>query len=75
MRIQSAKINGFGLGEGGDFHYKYVCGALNGHFCQTSLSTSPFFSVVFVRCHFVSVLVPWFGGSFAVFYFVCLEKL
>jgi hypothetical protein len=27
---------------------------------------SPFFSVVFVRCHFVSVLVRWLGGSFAV---------
>jgi hypothetical protein len=26
---------------------------------------SPFFSVVFVRCHFVSDLVRWLGGSFA----------
>jgi hypothetical protein len=26
---------------------------------------SPFFSVVFVRCHLVSVLVRWLGGSFA----------
>jgi len=32
-----------------------------------SIMPSPFFSVVFVRCHFVSVLVCWLGGSFAVF--------
>jgi hypothetical protein len=25
----------------------------------------PFFSAVFVCCHFVSVLVRWLGGSFA----------
>gem|GEM_PF-3743862 len=31
---------------------------------------SPFFSVVFVRCHFVSVLVCWLGGSFAKLWFV-----
>ena len=39
--------------------------ALNPPFCQTAVSTSPFFSVVFIRCHFVSVLVRWLGGSFA----------
>jgi hypothetical protein len=27
--------NVFGLGEGGDFHHKCVCGAMNRHFCQT----------------------------------------
>ena len=48
-------------------NYKCVCGALNRHFCQTRVSTSPFFSVVFVRCHFVSVLVRWLGGSFGFF--------
>jgi len=31
----------------------------------------PFFSVVFVRCHFVSVLLRWLGGSFAFFYWLC----
>jgi hypothetical protein len=30
--------NGFGLGEGGDFHHKCVCGELNRHFCQTRVS-------------------------------------
>jgi hypothetical protein len=35
------------------------------------LATSPFFSVVVVRCHFVSVLVRWLGGSFAVFVWLC----
>jgi hypothetical protein len=30
--------NGFGLGEGGDFHHKCVCGALNRHFCQLKIS-------------------------------------
>ena len=48
-------------------NYKCVCGALNRHFCQTRVSTSPFFSVVFVCGHFGSVLVRWLGGSFAVF--------
>ena len=46
-------------------NHKCVCGALNRHFCQTRVSTSPFFSVVFVRYHFVSVLVRWLGDSFA----------
>jgi hypothetical protein len=50
-------------------NHKTVCGALNRHFCQTRVSTSPFFSVVVVRCHFVSGLVRWLGGSFAVFCF------
>jgi hypothetical protein len=48
-------------------NHKWRCGALNRHFCQTRVSTSPFFSVVFARCHFVSILVRWLGGSFAVF--------
>jgi len=47
-------------------NHKCVCGALNRHFCQTRVMPSPFFSVVFVRCHFVSVLVRWLGGSFAI---------
>jgi hypothetical protein len=38
-------------------NHKCVCVALNRHFCQTRVSGSPFFSVVFVGCHFVSVLV------------------
>ena len=46
-------------------NHKCVCGALNRHFCQTRVSTSPFFSVVVVRCHFVSVLVRLLGSSFA----------
>ena len=46
-------------------NHKCVCGALNRHFCQTRVSTSPFFSVVVVCCHLVSVLVRWLGGSFA----------
>jgi hypothetical protein len=46
---------------------KCVCGALNTPFCKTDVSTSPFFSVVVVCCHFVSVLVRLLGGSFAVF--------
>jgi hypothetical protein len=29
----------------------------------------PFLSVVFVRCHFVSVVFHWLGGSFAKFAF------
>jgi hypothetical protein len=56
-------------------NHKCVCGALNRHFCQTRVSTSPFFSVVVVHCHFVSVLVRWLGGSFVFFSFVlCVEK-
>jgi len=47
------------------FTHKCVCGALNRHFSQTRVSTSPFFSVVIVRCHFVSFLVRWLGSSFA----------
>jgi hypothetical protein len=39
-------------------NHKCVCGALNRHFCQTRVSTSPFFSVVIVR---------WLGGSFGFF--------
>jgi len=54
-------LNGFGLGEGGDFHHpprridaenqtlinhKCVCGALNRHFCQTRVMPSLFFSSV-----------------------------
>jgi len=54
-------------------NHKCVCGALNRHFCQTRVSTSPFFSVVVVRCHFVSVLVRWLGGSFAVFCFALCD--
>jgi hypothetical protein len=52
-------------------NHKTVYGALNRHFCQTAVSTSPFFSIVFVRCHFVSVLVRWLGGSFAFFVWLC----
>jgi len=53
--------NGFGLGEGGDFHHlgsteidaenqtlinhKCVCGALNRHFCQTRVMRSYLISV------------------------------
>jgi hypothetical protein len=48
-------------------NHKCVCGALNRHFCQTRVSTSPFFSVVVVRYHYMFVLVCWLGGSFAVF--------
>ncbi|MCG9880128.1 MAG: hypothetical protein MH472_05965 [Bacteroidia bacterium] len=50
-------------------NHKCVCGALNRHFCQTRVSTSPFFSVVVVHYHFVSVLMRWLGGSFAKFSF------
>jgi hypothetical protein len=50
-------------------NHKCVCGALNRHFCQTRVMPSPFFSVVFVRCHIVSVLVRWLGGSFAILAF------
>jgi len=32
---------------------------------RMNVSTSPFFSGVFVSCHFVSVFVRWLGGSFA----------
>jgi hypothetical protein len=46
-------------------NHKCACGALNRHFCQTRVTGSCFFYVVFVRCHFVSVLVRWLGGSFA----------
>jgi hypothetical protein len=38
---------------------------LNRQFLVSAVSTSPFFAVVVVRCHFLSVLVRWFGGSFA----------
>ena len=48
-------------------NHKTVCGALNRHFCQTAVSTSPFFSVVDVCSHFVFVLVRWLGSSFAFF--------
>jgi hypothetical protein len=48
-------------------NHKCVCGALNRHFCQTRVSTSPFFSVVVVRCHFSQSVVRWLGGSFAFF--------
>ena len=52
-------------------NHKCVCGALNRHFCQTRVSTSPFLSVLFVRCHFLSVLVRWLCGSFAFFDWLC----
>ena len=53
-------------------HYS-VCGALDRHFCQTRVSTSPFFSVVFVRCHFSLSVVRWLGGSFAFFVWLCAD--
>jgi hypothetical protein len=33
-------------------NHKCVCGALNRHFCQTRVSTSPFFSVLLLSVHF-----------------------
>ena len=41
--------NGFGLGEGGDFHHKCVCGALNRHFCQTRVICG------FLKSNYVSI--------------------
>jgi len=32
--------NGLRLGEGGDFHHKCACGALNHHFCQSRVGGS-----------------------------------
>ncbi len=47
----------------------FACGQGNAAFRLSStllnVSTSPFFPVVFVLCHFVSVMVRWLGGSFA----------
>jgi len=45
--------------------------ALNPPFCQTAVMPSPLFSVVFVRYHFVPVLVRWLRSSFAVFCLAC----
>jgi hypothetical protein len=35
FRFLKVTLNGLQIGEGGDFHHKCVCGALNRHFCQT----------------------------------------
>jgi len=44
-------------------------------FYTVHVSTSPFFSIVFVRYHFVSVWVRWLGGSFGFFSVgLCVEK-
>jgi hypothetical protein len=42
--VKQLLLNGFGLGEVGDFHDppRQICGALNLHFCQTRISQSYF---------------------------------
>ncbi|MCB0512221.1 MAG: hypothetical protein KDC72_06715 [Bacteroidetes bacterium] len=41
--------------------------APNPPFCQTAVMPSPLFSVVFVRCHIVPVMMRWLGSFFAVY--------
>ena len=50
-------FNGFGLGEGGAFHHKCLCGALNRHFCQTRVGRSFFFFVKMANRHQCQLLV------------------
>jgi hypothetical protein len=42
--VKQLLLNGFGLGEAGDFHLlpRRIYGALNLHFCQTRISQSYF---------------------------------
>jgi hypothetical protein len=50
-------------------NHKTVCGALNRQFLVGAVMPSPFFFCRVWSCHFVSVLVRWLGGSFAIFGF------
>jgi len=50
-------------------NYKYVCGALSRHFCQTRVNLMGFFSVEGLSCQVCTVPVRWLASSF---YFLVL---